>query len=352
MPTYPEVKTDIVNGVTETDGNQVNDIEDYLGIVGDPDPDTITHKLTNPESIGPGHKHPVADLDGGSDGTICYKDPADSIWKAWLPDTIGLVTKGDEQNITAKKTFTVLPEANVTPTSDNQLARKKYVDDLMILPKYGGMYRYNFSEIDPPIYWGYRQGLLGFTAQVTDGVTFYAGSTGVITGITDAGNSYARIESMGHGLSNGDVITINGTLNYNRYWTVRYFDSDFFDIFVTFFSAGTLTDFPMWCKPSSLKINTGGAGIYKVHFSALLNIMEANIDPNDVELFVNESSKEELYLRFMTYQAESPFEMGVSRTSLLTLADNDVLWISQLNRSQTVSLRMPCADLVLNRIDV
>lgn len=33
------------------------------------------------------------------------------------------------QNIIAKKTFTVLPESSVVPTTDNQLVNKKYVDD-------------------------------------------------------------------------------------------------------------------------------------------------------------------------------------------------------------------------------
>lgn len=40
-----------------------------------------------------------------------------------------IMTLGDTQTITAKKTFSVLPESSVTPTSNNQLANKKYVDD-------------------------------------------------------------------------------------------------------------------------------------------------------------------------------------------------------------------------------
>lgn len=40
-----------------------------------------------------------------------------------------LITKTTEQSITSKKTFTVLPESSVTPTTNNQLVNKKYVDD-------------------------------------------------------------------------------------------------------------------------------------------------------------------------------------------------------------------------------
>jgi len=43
--------------------------------------------------------------------------------------TLYAVTSDTSQNITAKKTFTVLPESSVVPTTDNQLTNKKYVDD-------------------------------------------------------------------------------------------------------------------------------------------------------------------------------------------------------------------------------
>ena len=37
----------------------------------------------------------------------------------------------DQQTITGKKTFGTLPESSVTPTTNNQLVNKKYVDDAM-----------------------------------------------------------------------------------------------------------------------------------------------------------------------------------------------------------------------------
>lgn len=40
-----------------------------------------------------------------------------------------LVTTDTAQSIIAKKTFTVLPESSVVPTTNNQLVNKKYVDD-------------------------------------------------------------------------------------------------------------------------------------------------------------------------------------------------------------------------------
>ena len=43
--------------------------------------------------------------------------------------TLYAVTSDTSQSITAKKTFTVLPESSVVPTTNNQLTNKKYVDD-------------------------------------------------------------------------------------------------------------------------------------------------------------------------------------------------------------------------------
>lgn len=40
-----------------------------------------------------------------------------------------LVYTNEDQTITAKKTFSVLPESNIVPTTDDQLVNKKYVDD-------------------------------------------------------------------------------------------------------------------------------------------------------------------------------------------------------------------------------
>lgn len=350
MANYPDVKTDIINGVTETDGNQINNIEDYVGTRTDTDPTTITHKLTNPASVSPGHKHNVSDLNGGADGTMVYKDPVDSIWKAWLPDTIGLLTKAEEQTITAKKTFTVLPESETTPTSDNQLVRKRYVDDNVVLPKYGGMYRQNFSEADPPVYWGYRQALRGFVEQPLSGVTFSEGATGVIQSFNDAGNGLARIESIGHGLVTGDIITINDSAWYNRQWEVTYFDENNFTIFCILFVPDTPTATTVWIKPSSLKVNVGAAGTYKVNISALLNIPEGLPDPYEVEGFINDVSMPELYLPFVVPSGNG-VQMNVSRTALITLAENDTVWMSILNRHQTIPVLMPEASLVINRID-
>lgn len=57
--------------------------------------------------------------------------------------SFNLVTTDKAQTITAKKTFNVLPESSVVPTTDEQLVNKKYVDDNSGMPKF------NYDSADP-----------------------------------------------------------------------------------------------------------------------------------------------------------------------------------------------------------
>lgn len=61
-------------------------------------------------------------------GTIKLHKIAKTGKFADLVGTANILTTDTEQTISAKKTFGVLPESSVTPTSDNQLINKSYVD--------------------------------------------------------------------------------------------------------------------------------------------------------------------------------------------------------------------------------
>ena len=62
-----------------------------------------------------------------SNKIIIYKSSALSGSKVF--DSSTTVHTNNQQTISAKKTFSVLPESSVVPTSNNQLVNKKYVDD-------------------------------------------------------------------------------------------------------------------------------------------------------------------------------------------------------------------------------
>lgn len=76
--------------------------------------------------------------------TVTYNTDTDSIVSAEIKkEQFEFVDTSNEQTISRKKTFTVLPESSVTPTTNNQFVNKKYVDDSIasaITTTLGGSY--------------------------------------------------------------------------------------------------------------------------------------------------------------------------------------------------------------------
>ena len=328
--TYPATKSDLVNGISEMDANQINNIEDYVGITADVDTSTLTYKLTNPAQVSPGHKHAAGDMSGGDNGTMFFKDPADGLWKAWLPDTIGLVTKSGEQTIANKKTFTTIPEGpDASPTTQNQLARKKYIDDLLanyVLPKYGAMSKYanttplGIIEADNPMLARYL--LTGLVS----GFTFNAGSTGAITAFTD-GTGTTIVTSVGHGLLVGSsmYVSIKGTTNYNGLWYVSITDIDSFVLPTAFVANDATGD---WVVGSYLKAGVGSAGVYKLDCKVLASFEVPSV--GTVHLIIgNTIVAERVY-------SEAYYEFS----DLYTIADNDIITIAveNINTGQDIVL--------------
>ncbi|MBW1953717.1 MAG: hypothetical protein JRI59_08235 [Deltaproteobacteria bacterium] len=126
---FPYSLTNAVNGVTEIDAGHLNNLEGYVGIVNSTDPDSLSYKLTNANQVDPGHKHTHAALDAsmGIDGDILHK--ASGAWGPRSSDAAGLVDKSTNQTVAGVKTFSEIPVLPASdPTTDNQAARKAYVD--------------------------------------------------------------------------------------------------------------------------------------------------------------------------------------------------------------------------------
>ena len=120
-----------------------------------------------------------------------------------------LLTKGDNQTISGKKTFSTLPESSIAPTSDNQLANKKYVDDT-VAGAGGGLEQIttetNIWELEEGIYdvapsvnlvynskYFYittgPHGMTLFVEKASNGkVPFYAMGKGIVSGYTNDNN--------------------------------------------------------------------------------------------------------------------------------------------------------------------
>ncbi|MDD2904283.1 MAG: hypothetical protein PHU44_17795 [Syntrophales bacterium] len=134
MP-FPAELSNAIDGVTEIVAAHLNNLEAKVGIDNSAVATTLDYLLKNAGSIDPGHKHTAEALSGGNNGEVLYK--AAGVWGPGTPEAAGLVAKSGDQEIAGVKTFTSIPVGpGSNPTTDNQLARKAYVD--LMLPLAGG----------------------------------------------------------------------------------------------------------------------------------------------------------------------------------------------------------------------
>lgn len=139
---FPTELTNAIDGVTEIVAAHLNNLEVKVGIDNSAAPASLDYSLKNASSIDPGHKHTAGALNGGNNGEVLYK--AAGAWGPGTPDAAGLVAKSGDQTISGVKTFTGIPLGPASnPSTDNQLARKAYVD--LMLPLTGGVMAGNIS---------------------------------------------------------------------------------------------------------------------------------------------------------------------------------------------------------------
>jgi hypothetical protein len=132
---FPAELSNAIDGVTEVVAAHLNNLEAKVGIDNSAVATSLDYLLKNASSIDPGHQHTAGAFSGGNDGEVFYK--AAGAWGPGTPDVAGLVAKSGDQSIAGVKTFTSIPLGpDSNPTTDNQLARKAYVD--LMLPLAGG----------------------------------------------------------------------------------------------------------------------------------------------------------------------------------------------------------------------
>lgn len=131
------------------------------------------------------------------------------------------------------------------------------------LEMYGEAYIYNNSvdtvieTADTPI------ALRQISSGLVHGWTFDAGSTGAITAYADGTGGTVLVSDASHGLSNGDVITIRGTTNYNGVFTVSAVTTDTFKITDTWVNDNGASD---WDQGASLTAGANSGGVYTAHW--------------------------------------------------------------------------------------
>lgn len=96
-------------------------------------------------------------------------------------------------------------------------------------------------------------------------MTFHSGSTGLTSSFADGIGGTVLVTSAGHGLSNGAIVSIMGSTNYNGVFEVSSVTTDTFKITAIWeVNDGIAT----WIEPTSLLIHTAGVYHGDAHISA------------------------------------------------------------------------------------
>ena len=131
------------------------------------------------------------------------------------------------------------------------------------LDMYGEAYIYN-NAVDTVIETANTPiALRQISSGLVNGWTFDAGSTGGITAYADGTGGKVLVSDAGHGLSNGDIITIRGTTNYNGVFTVSDVTTDNFKITDTWVNDNGASD---WDQGASLTAGANSAGKYSIRW--------------------------------------------------------------------------------------
>lgn len=81
--------------------------------------------------------------------------------------------------------------------------------------------------IDTTLVW---HAVTGFGNELVNGIAFNAGSTGAITVYAGPNGGQVTVTSNDHGLSEGDIITISGSTNYNDIYEITNVSTHTFEI--------------------------------------------------------------------------------------------------------------------------
>ncbi len=106
-----------------------------------------------------------------------------------------------------------------------------------------------------------------FTAGLMDGWTFHPGVSGIITAQAD-GDGVVEFTENGHSLSDGDIITVLGSVNYNGPQVITIVDADTFQCVTPF----VVDEGPIvYQRGAYLQVEEGREGIYSIDWSMSMN---------------------------------------------------------------------------------
>jgi len=180
---------------------------------------------------------------------------------------------------------------------------------------------------------------------LVSGFSYDAGLLGEIASVADAGGGSILITDTGHGLTIGNIISINGNTDaaYNGVFEVLTTPTD--DTF-TVTATYTATDTGYWQKGAALTVLAGGAGIYKGTWASC-GISATNSHVFDFSPFVNTTQATAATARRKFSNADYG---SFSGTELVTFAEGDIISFMARDITGNSDITIRSLDLNLHKM--
>jgi len=213
--------------------------------------------------------------------------------------------------------------------------------------KAAGMYMYEANQTIALDVVDTYQAVIGFSeAAVNTGFTYLASATGAITNTEDNGG-VLRCTDAGHGLTTGQYIAVHGMGDtaHDGQTRVTAISVDVFDCDDIAYSSDS--DTGNWSRGSSLTVDSGGAGNYRLAFSASMRA-ETNNNVFKVELFKNATGLDEFaILRKISTGADVG---NAASSGLVALSEGDTIWMAVENTTDATDIILDYANVNAVRI--
>lgn len=218
----------------------------------------------------------------------------------------------------------------------------------MSFRKKGGasMYMYEATELITINTTNVYHAVTGFSAgSVNSAATFTASATGSITDTADNGSGVLRCTDVGHGLTTGQFITLNGMGDaaHNGITEVTVIDADTFDAEDITYNSDN--DTGEWQRGSSLTIKSGFGGSFNGGFSVTAAAAAAN-----------KNFKFEIYggtTAFDEFAVEALFPNSnynnVGSSGIGNLPAGTVMWMAVKNTTDSGNITVEHANLNMKK---
>lgn len=169
--------------------------------------------------------------------------------------------------------------------------------------------------------------IIGATGLV-NGFTFQAGLAGTIASVAEGteGDGIVTITDNAHGLLTGEIITIEGSTDYDGVYVVTKLTANTFTIAATWTQTRTGT----WYRGANLKANVLSAGKYLVAYNAVIQSAGSS-KAYEFELYQNITPNTGSASK-LTMSAADVIMTG---KCIMDIADGDIIWLGLTGATDT-----------------